>query len=589
MNPESVTWWESLGDFFALIGINNPAEAIIALAAIAGLITASLTIKTYLQNRKKEKDTLPQSSAPPTDQGEKQTPSPTLQARTDNPPPERAESPIRAKRSQRIALLYKRHAEPDETLLRLLEERLTAAGHDIFIDRHLAIGVEWARQIDREIHRADAVIPLLSERSMRSEMLASELEIARQAAREQNGRPRILPVRLRDEAPLPNELDGIIGRLQHTLWRGPEDDAKVTRELLDSLDNPPDPAKKPVKLEMTGGAVTLDSEFYVARPTDQAFQDAVARRDTVILVKGARQMGKTSLLARGIQQAREAGVRVVLTDFQKLTAGELEGLERFYLALGEILADQLELDVRLEDAWRAGGNPNTSFERWLRREILGKSEKPLLWAMDEVDRLFDRDFGSEVFGLFRSWHNARALDPGGPWSRLTLAIAYATEAHLFIEDPNQSPFNVGTRIALDDFTLAETRDLNRRHDAPLGDEAELLGFYDLLGGQPYLTRRGLSVLVEQGLSMGGFAADGFTALATQDDGPFGDHLRRMLMMLSRNPELCDITRGLLRGESCPDSNSFYRLRSAGIIAGDAREAARPRCALYALYLREHLL
>jgi len=31
-----------------------------------------------------------------------------------------------------------------------------------------------------------------------------------------------------------------------------------------------------------------------------------------------------------------------------------------------------------------------------------------------------------------------------------MAIAYATEAHMFITDMNQSPFNVGTRLSLAD-------------------------------------------------------------------------------------------------------------------------------------------
>ena len=55
-------------------------------------------------------------------------------------------------------------------------------------------------------------------------------------------------------------------------------------------------------------------------------------------------------------------------------------------------------------------------------------------VMDEVDRLFAYPFASEVFGLFRSWHNERALRPYAPWRQLTLAIAYATEAHLFISE-----------------------------------------------------------------------------------------------------------------------------------------------------------
>ena len=93
---------------------------------------------------------------------------------------------------------------------------------------------------------------------------------------------------------------------------------------------------------------------------------------------------------------------------------------------------------------------------------LGQNQTHLVWGMDEVDRLFTCAFGNEVFGLFRSWHNARSLDPAGPWPRLTLALAYATEAHLFITDIHQSPFNVGTRLVLEDFTLAQMAELNRR-------------------------------------------------------------------------------------------------------------------------------
>jgi AAA domain-containing protein len=89
----------------------------------------------------------------------------------------------------------------------------------------------------------------------------------------------------------------------------------------------------------------------------------------------------------------------------------------------------------------------------VQREVLDKIPAPIVWGLDEVDRLFHCDFGSEIFGLFRSWHNQRALEPTGPWSRLTLAMAYATEAHLFIADLNQSPFNVGTGLTLGDFTL----------------------------------------------------------------------------------------------------------------------------------------
>jgi len=303
-----------------------------------------------------------------------------------------------------------------------------------------------------------------------------------------------------------------------------------------------------------------------------------------VLIKGARQMGKTSLLARGLQQAREAGSKVVLTDFQKLNAAQLASADTLYRALGDTIADQLNLDVFPEDVWNARRSSNANFERYLRREVLGKLSAPLVWAMDEVDRLFTCDFSGEVFGLFRSWHNERALDPGGPWNRLTLAIAYATEAHLFITDMNQSPFNVGTRLTLQDFTLEQVQDLNRRHGSPLRHQTEVEQFYRLIGGQPFLVRRGLYEVRARNLDL-----TALTEQAARDEGLFGDHLRRILVLLAQNEKLCEAVSELLRGRSSLDLNSFYRLRSAGVLAGEAAREARLRCQLYDTYLKRHLL
>src|SRR5215510_2425524 len=43
-------------------------------------------------------------------------------------------------------------------------------------------------------------------------------------------------------------------------------------------------------LEPVGGAVPLDSEFYIVRPVDEEFRAAIARGDSIVLVKGARQV-----------------------------------------------------------------------------------------------------------------------------------------------------------------------------------------------------------------------------------------------------------------------------------------------------------
>jgi DNA-binding winged helix-turn-helix (wHTH) protein len=335
-------------------------------------------------------------------------------------------------------------------------------------------------------------------------------------------------------------------------------------------------------IEPVGGAVPLDSNFYIERPADDQLRAAVARLDSIILIKGALQIGKTSLLARGLNQARRSGAKVILTDFQLLAASDLDSSESLFQTLGNLIADQLDLEVFPDSVWKAGNSANMNFERYIRREVLKKIKSPIMWGLDEVDRLFHCSFGNDVFGLFRSWHNLRSLDPEGPWGRLTLAISYATEAHLFITDLNQSPFNVGTQLQLNDFTIDQVEELNSRYGSPLRSRNEVERFYNLVSGHPFLVRKGLYDAA-CGMDFGALEAQ-----SAQDDGPFGHHLRRIVLMLGKDSELCDVMRGLLRGRPCPNPESFYRLRSAGLIVGGSARDARPRCRLYEVYLRECL-
>jgi hypothetical protein len=486
---------------------------------------------------------------------------------------------------KKIVLLYKRGAADDERLLGVIEAGLKASGDDIFIDRHLQIGVVWAQEIERRILDADAVVPVISRNSSRSEMLEYELQIAHQAGASQGGRPRILPVRVGFRDPLPDQIGSILNARQYAFWRSPADDEVVVAELVTALHAKDEPVI-PIKHESVGGAVPLDSKFYVVRPTDEAFLSAIADRDSIVLIKGGRQMGKTSLLARGLQQARESGSRVVLTDFQTLSGSILTSADSLFLALAEAIVDQLDMDADPRSAWNPDLGANTNFERFMRRQVLADIDRPMLWGLDEVDRLFPPacSFGTEVFGLFRSWHNRRSLDPAGPWSRLTLAIAYATEAHLFITDLNQSPFNVGTRLTLDDFTVAQIADLNARYGRPLADPDGVARLHALLGGQPYLVRRALDELSRRRLDLEALESE-----AANEDGPFGDHLRRILVTITQDDDLIDSSRQLLRGQKITNSETFYRMRSAGVILGGSPSEARFRCRLYEVYLAGHLL
>jgi hypothetical protein len=336
-------------------------------------------------------------------------------------------------------------------------------------------------------------------------------------------------------------------------------------------------------LSPPAGVLPLDSQFYVVRPTDGQLASAIDRQDSIVRIKGARQMGKTSLLARGLQQARQAGATVVLTDCRMFNAVHLESADTFLNTVARWFIRNLKLETRLEDVWDPLQGPNWNFRDFLLGEVLTRLNTPLVWALDDVDRLFSCTFGSEIFGLFRSWHNERALDPAVPWSRLTIAMAHATDAHLFITEPHLSPFNVGARVTMEDLTRAEVTDLNERYGRPLQSEGEVDAYCQLFGGQPYLTHRGLYEMATQPIGLRALAAG-----AQSGEGIFSEHLGRLVLMLSENRELCEAVRSVMRGGPCPSNDSYQRLWSAGVFTGGSAREARLRCELYGRYLEQHL-
>ena len=176
-------------------------------------------------------------------------------------------------------------------------------------------------------------------------------------------------------------------------------------------------------------------------------------------------MQQDSAIGRGIGAVSEKGWRYATTDFQKLSSGQLESESAFYRVLAATLARQTGFDFDFEEEWQDNLTETMNMDDFM-RALIKDSDRPLVWFMDEADRLFSTPFASSFYGLIRSWHNARATNPRGNWERLTIVIGYATEVHLFIKDLNQSPFNVGRRIDLPKFTLDETSDLNERYGRP---------------------------------------------------------------------------------------------------------------------------
>ncbi len=308
--------------------------------------------------------------------------------------------------------------------------------------------------------------------------------------------------------------------------------------------------------ERAGGAMALTSSFYIRRAADVEVERCLDGRESVILIQGPRQVGKSSLLARALAFAVDQGMATAQIDIQSIGESQLADEERLYKGLVHSLARQLRVEIDVAATWQDWLGSNMNFDE-IMGQLLSQADGHVCWAIDEVDRLFGRPYANDFFGLLRSWHNRRALDPQGPWGKLTLALAYATEAHLFITDLSQSPFNVGVRLPLRDFSRAEVRELAECY--AISDEEAIEAAFATTNGHPFLARRALAFL-----SQGRTARD-LEATCTLPDGPFGDHLHGVLGTILHDEELVKEVRRLQAGEPFSKPTTRFRLMAAGIL------------------------
>ncbi|OUL19915.1 AAA-like domain-containing protein [Nostoc sp. 106C] len=512
-----------------------------------------------------------------------------------------AEAPSPNSQPKRIFISYKRSVTPDEQVASQVHQAL-AQHHTVFIDQIITVGTRWAERIEAELHQADFLIVFLSEHSVHSEMVEAEIATANRLAKEQSGKPIILPVRLAYLEPFQYPLSAYLDGINWAIWRNAEDTPRLIAELMQAISGgelaigeankaellqprqasalpQPFASAQPISLEMPEGTMDGESQFYVERACDVLALNAIQRQGVTITIKGPRQMGKSSLLIRTCNAAMNAGKRVAFLDFQLFDQSALTNADLFFRQFCTWLTDEIEMADRVAEYWNLPLGNSQRCTRYIGRYLLKEFGQPLVLAMDEVERAFDTEFRSDFFGMLRSWHNNRATTP--IWKQLDLALVTSTEPYQLIDNLNQSPFNVGEVIDLEDFTAAQVADLNRRHSSLLNanEEQQLM---TLLNGHPYLVRLALYLIASQRLT-----TTELFAKATADNGPFGNHLRNHLFRLHSKAELVPSMLQVIRHNSCDDERVFFRLRGAGLVRREGRTVI-PRCQLYADYFRENL-
>lgn len=500
---------------------------------------------------------------------------------------------------------YRTNAEPDRSLCDQLSAAFKSNGHEVFVDRQLEVGARWAEEIDRALESIDFLVLLLSEESSHSEMVLAEVKKAHEIARRKQGIPRILPVRVAFRGRLPYPLDSYVDPLQQLFWGGAPDTEATLQALLrvicghgsvppsqrtsseppgTELERPSAYAPVNHPLSTPGGALDADDPLYVRRDCDHEAQRVMERGPgQTITIKGPRQVGKSSLLMRILSRALAQERRVALVDFQLLVAAIQEESTLFKGFLCEILS-QLDLPPLTETEWDVESTPAQCCTNLVDKLVLRRIQQPLTLACDETDLILSLQFRDNFFGMLRAWHGKRANPTlRQRWGKLDLVLVTSTEPYLFIDRPDQSPFNVGAVLRLEDFDRAQVAQLNTAHGSPLSND-EIEALMELTGGHPYLVRRAFYAVAARGQAVPWRTVAG---LATDDHGPFGDHLRRHLLNVLRAPELRPVLSAVLAGQAVTDEVALHRLVGAGLVRRQG-DRLLPRCSLYAQYFKGKL-
>ncbi len=235
-----------------------------------------------------------------------------------------------------------------------------------------------------------------------------------------------------------------------------------------------------------GGTLEPGAECYIERKADEQLLTALMAGDYVFLLD-SRQKGKSSLIARSILKLREAGGRQVRLDLQRIGANVTP--EQWYAGLAVGVGQELGLQNQILEYWEAhqAVGPLARFIGALQEVVLPNTAEPLVIFVDEVDFVRALTFPTdEFFAGIRECYNRRSSDES--LKRLTFCLVGVATPGQLIRNPDVSPFNIGVRIDLTDFTLEETSvyagSMNGRRDG-----AKLVAMVHYwVSGHPYLTQ-----------------------------------------------------------------------------------------------------
>jgi hypothetical protein len=335
-------------------------------------------------------------------------------------------------------------------------------------------------------------------------------------------------------------------------------------------------------------STTEPTTVYIERsPIEEKCYTSIVQPGELIRIKAPQRMGKTLLLEKLLDYARGQGYRTAKLDLKLADDSTLKDLKTFLQWLCVDVSDSLDLEVQLEKYWQDINGLNKNCTRYFQKYLLSVIEAPLVFAIDNFERLFEHP---EIFPQFclllRGWYeNAKQGDRvGNIWKKLRLVVVHSTEAYPTL-DTNHSPFNVGIPIELLEFNRQQVETLTKQYelDEQLGEQG-LTQLMVLIGGHPDLIQQALANLKNQQVTL-----EELVQLAPTEQGIFSDRLRQQLWNLQHNQKLESAYQKVVMANEPVrlDAEVGFKLHSLGLVKLKGNDCV-PSYDLYRQYFRVRL-
>ena len=231
----------------------------------------------------------------------------------------------------------------------------------------------------------------------------------------------------------------------------------------------------------------VPDSLYVERKADLQLHGIVEAMQRPGYVLVSRQMGKTNLLLRAKRKWENSRDLYVYVDMSNVAESERACFETLIdTAIDtheEILSSLREKikDMRRVNITKSPVQAHNEELRTLLKVVNGK----LVFILDEIDSLTRTSYSDNVFSQIRSVYFSRVNYP--VLEKLTYVLSGVVEPTEIIKNPKISPFNIGEKILLEDFTRKEYSTFIEKAELQDFGQKVIDRIYYWTGGNPRMT------------------------------------------------------------------------------------------------------